>query len=939
MATPCFSFFAFFLSMRHFLLFLLLIPTALFADNSAIDSLESVMRNAPQIQEKIYLHTDNSMYFIGDTLWYKAYVLRSDDHKPTNYSRLLYVELLSPDGIVVERQHIVLGDAAQSCGQFVLTDSLYSGYYELRAYTRWQLNFNVGHRHHTMFDDRKFYSKQMADDFYREYQDLYSRVLPVYAKPEVDGQFSRRYMHSRPKQRLQKEKINLQCRFYPEGGRLVEGLTSRVAYELTDNNGQAIDVEGKLTNGQTIKPVILGRGTFDCNPSDKTELKVHWNDKNYTFSLPKAEKTGAVVRFDADKRVAHVTASGTTVAAAAVLCRGRVVHFERINAAAGNTASGVKAVDIDLSSVDMPTGVNEFVIYDDNARLLAARQFFVNNNDVGRNLEVRLESQGSEVDSKTTVNPRALIDLSLKAEADGAQLPKKISVAVRDASTDEPGYDDGNILTDMLLSGDLRGFVASPAYYFESNDDAHRQHLDLLMMVQGWRKYKRERQLRYLPEINLSFEGCVYQLPSTVDVIEIDDVENIIGSFHSDASSVLIESPGAQEADGGSGEADDTGWTLGDDTAEPEPEVTYAQSDYQYTRLIKKPVYVEAELTRDGQVMGVVAETDNQGRFRINLPAYYDRAVLFLKAYAKSDSIKKCLTSPSDKGRADERAFPDYYVKRDMIFPVFTKPYSWYQVNSPDFVFIDEDDDEMIPSSSRLAGNHMLQTVIVKAKRRGARAIDMSKPAIVRDAYDIYNDVTDYGMSPGVLDYRYYPVQVATLLFGNMGMYQNVNVRAMIEGSSFYRNYSPLTGREYDKNVSAAYMFNNLRLNRTQNIRAYTDYELRTDSGLVHQAASPDVTLVFELVPDNGKRYTYRDRRYILDGITYPEEFYSPNYGNATLNPNAPADYRRTLYWNPNATLDEEGKFNVKIYNNGKETRLRVSAAGVSSDGQIYTNE
>jgi uncharacterized protein YfaS (alpha-2-macroglobulin family) len=87
-------------------------------------------------QEKVYLHLDNTCYFLGDTLWYKAYVTRADNNQPSNISRLLYVELLTPDGFLVERQQIPVSTEGNGFGCFVLQDSLYAGYYELRAYTR-----------------------------------------------------------------------------------------------------------------------------------------------------------------------------------------------------------------------------------------------------------------------------------------------------------------------------------------------------------------------------------------------------------------------------------------------------------------------------------------------------------------------------------------------------------------------------------------------------------------------------------------------------------------------------------------------------------------------------------------------------------------------------------------------------------------------------------
>ena len=92
------------------LLSLIFLFPSLSAHADAIDSLETVLRDKPQIQEKIYLHLDNNCYFLGDTIWYKAYVVTADDLHPTNLSKLLYVELLNSDGFVVDRQHVIVSD-------------------------------------------------------------------------------------------------------------------------------------------------------------------------------------------------------------------------------------------------------------------------------------------------------------------------------------------------------------------------------------------------------------------------------------------------------------------------------------------------------------------------------------------------------------------------------------------------------------------------------------------------------------------------------------------------------------------------------------------------------------------------------------------------------------------------------------------------------------
>ena len=65
-------------------------------------------------------------------------------------------------------------------GAFALTDSLYAGYYELRAYTRWMLNFGQYEHPHSKWTELMFYFKSMAKDFFRDYDKIYSRVFPVF---------------------------------------------------------------------------------------------------------------------------------------------------------------------------------------------------------------------------------------------------------------------------------------------------------------------------------------------------------------------------------------------------------------------------------------------------------------------------------------------------------------------------------------------------------------------------------------------------------------------------------------------------------------------------------------------------------------------------------------------------------------------------------------
>ena len=941
------------------------------ASADGLDDLQQALANNAQVQEKVYVHTDNTCYFIGDTLWYKAYVLRADNLQPTDMSRLLYVELLSPDGLVVERQRIIVSGNGHTCGQFVLQDSLYSGYYELRAYTRWMLNFNVSHRHYTRDDRHLFYNNQMAKDFFREWDGLFSRVLPVYSKPEHKGDFLSKYMYQRPKQDVRREpKEQLFCHFYPEGGQLVEGLPSRVAFELADQYGKAVDLSGTLSDGTVVSTDYMGRGVFQVDGAkvtrdDRLKVRFEWRGKNYSFNLPKVQREGVTLRLEPDADIASslpqvsLNASpayqGKTVGVA-VLCRGRLVSFQKLT---------LSAILSPLSSLlsPLPTGINELMIFDEECNVLASRLFFVNNHDM--DVPVQVSTGGKtdfdpyeEIPLDITFNLQQPLNSPLDAkrrfrseaekELSTLNSPQTLSISIRDAHTDDVSYNNGSMLSELLLSSDLKGFVAYPAYYFESDDAEHRSRLDLLMMVQGWRRYRPVKTLRYEPERTLTVEGSVYKMLG-LETMQRDQIEGL-----NNRETVFEEQQRINERNSGlftGGTFTETEGSAETDDAAAKEESTVEEPDFASLGSsvlgvnhggLKHEVLVEAEITSEGVTAGAVQQTKDGGHFVFELPPYYGTAILFMTAYERRDSLKKCMRSTTDKGRLDEDAYADFYVKRDLFYPVFAREYSWYEKHLPDYVPTAGVEEDVDLENSRLDGDHTLSQVNVSARRRGRRSIDYSKPAFVMDAYDLYNLATDRGLSWGLVNMGSFPMTACFTLYGNMGRYRTYNVRAKLaEGNdlarqyTFYQNYQAV--EETIKNRSEGAIFKDLHLNRLKNFRFYTDYEPRNPDSLYSESMNrDDITLVYETRPNDEKQYTYRDRRYLLPGIAEPAEFYEPDYSQSL--PLEPTDYRRTLYWNPNARLDEDGCFRTTVFNNSSETRIRVSVAGITPDGRIVSN-
>ncbi|MCB0489771.1 MAG: carboxypeptidase regulatory-like domain-containing protein [Cyclobacteriaceae bacterium] len=93
--------------------------------------------------EKVYVHTDKPYYYQGEPMWFKAYVNYYDLSLRDSLSKVLYVELISPEKEIVMEKMVKI-ESGMAVGDFILPDTLKRGDYFLRAYTSLQRNFGDG---------------------------------------------------------------------------------------------------------------------------------------------------------------------------------------------------------------------------------------------------------------------------------------------------------------------------------------------------------------------------------------------------------------------------------------------------------------------------------------------------------------------------------------------------------------------------------------------------------------------------------------------------------------------------------------------------------------------------------------------------------------------------------------------------------------------------
>ena len=865
-------------------------------------------------QEKAYLHIDNTCYFVGDTIWYKAYVTRSDKGWLTDLSKIMYVELLTPDGYLVERQQLKMEDGTAH-GAFTLTDSLYAGYYELRAYTRWMLNFGRHEHPHSKYTENMFYNKQMAKDFFRDYDKLYSRVFPVFDHPKETGRYAKD-MTLRPMRRYykaRKGKPEIDLRFYPEGGHLIEGTDGHVAFEINDEEGKHLDAELSIidSDGKEVaqtRTLNRGRGVFtltDMKPDDKYKARLHYQDYDYEVKLPEVEKEGYALHVERKDSVLRMIIQGTTESkeelGIQIQCNGVSKAFRKLSPA------DMRKDTVDIFWASLPTGVNQITVFNGEGRIYADRLFFVNHHDYNQPL-ITVEG------IKQEYTPFELIELRMKLlrhhDAD-------VSLAIRDHATDETTYDNGTMLTEMLLASEIKGFVENPGWYFEADDSLHRHALDLLMMVQGWRRHDwrmmaglEHTQFEFLPEKIQTLSGSVHQTYSLLE--ETDYGDSVYIPFID--SSVPIYTTARD-------------YHLYPDMYAPMAKVLTLQDLYgPLIKKMKKEVNVSASFIQDRDIVDVF-QTTQKGKFYMPSAVVNDNYILFLSASdsTKSEKYKRRIKK---KGFMDEQAYPEFYVKLDPFFPVFPKPYSYYQ----DAAFEDKIPLQDTSSTDAFTGRE-LNTVTVRSKRGGLRKLDPSKPALVVDAYEAFNLAADYGLNGGMHDWRTFSRQVATAFFGDMGMDRHFYLQERYDGKVL--DFKPEHRRqsEVSMSMSNVQMGKYRRLRHLDKLYIYTDYVPREQGSWKYsQTHQPDVVIDYRLLPNDGVRPSYRDRRYAGKGFSLCTEFYSPDYSKKPL-PDA-KDYRRTLYWTPKVIFDDKGEAVIHLYNNSKKTVIAVEAEGITPDGK-----
>ena len=505
----------------------------------------SLMERIPK--EKLYLHLDKPFYGAGEKIWFKGYLVNAITHQDNAQSNFIITELINRSDSIVERKKI-RRDSLGFHNAFTLPATLPAGDYYLRGYSNWMLNedpdfffsrnIKIGNSiDNTIVSSIEY--QQEDDTHYTAKIKFTSNVQAVFENttikylylengkiknkgkkktdengwisislPDLKSPAARRIeVEFDDPQYIYKRTFYLpvftndfDVKFFPEGGALLSIPHQNVAFKVQGADGFSKEVEGFLFNskGDTLtnfRSEHNGMGIFTMNPvnNETYYVTVRTNDSiTKRFDLPAIEPKGISIAMSHYKQEIRYEIQKTEATEwpqklfLLAHTRGKLAILQPINP---------KRTFGKMNDSLFTEGITHFMLIDEQGNALSERLIFVPDHK---------PNQWQITTDQPTYGKREKVSLQIAAkDSEGNPVEGTFSVSITDRKSIQPDSLADNILSNLLLTSDLKGYVEDPAFYFLNQDARTLRSIDYLMMTHGWRRHKMENVLR-TPSLNFT---------------------------------------------------------------------------------------------------------------------------------------------------------------------------------------------------------------------------------------------------------------------------------------------------------------------------------------------------------------------------------------------------------------------------------------------------
>jgi hypothetical protein len=856
-------------------------------------------------QESIYLHQDKTLYSIGETIWFKAYIPQKG---VDSLSLVLYADLVGPDNKIHLSRKLRIEDG-MAHGDFYLPETLSEGLYQIRAYTSWMRNFDpayfftreinitspslaearasISFQTHTaaagdsIVANLQFYKHpfepiknlKLKTDLVLDGKRVKSGSVETNAQGIADlsfffstaqiGSLKEALLvvksddKSNPFQRTFRLPVgypSLDLQFFPEGGHLVAGVSSRVGFKAVGISGKGQHVTGIVHDQQGTKVMDfksehLGMGAFTITPElGKTytaQIKLP-NGHIARYNLPEAKQEGVILQVlqhsehTVDFRIEQNFKNAESISPLYLIAHAAdsLIFALRVN-------PDEKVLSSAIPAFRFPTGLIHFTLFSSFGEPLSERLVLVNHPP---QLQLRITTD------KSTYDKRQKVSMQIEAsDQSGKPVAGNFSVAVRDALSElnQQPYEN-NIYSQLYLKGHLKGHIEQPAYYFDKKQPLARRHLELLLLTQGWRRFDWGNLLQdkplavsHLPEQSLSFSGRIDK-----------------------------------------------------ETGKKTPQKSNLTLIFKPNDASKDSVFTLPGL--------IAAETDPNGNFRFEGLDFEDTVKVFIQARTPKGSSNQLIyldniTAPAPNFQAVEgttlspeqitafRKRMNDWSKADRQHQLITGAIQLKQVNitakkqepSPNFRIYSEEmvDSRLELSKMKAVHTNILQYLAGSVAGVQVKGAGSELSVTIRGAGSIRGGGTPLFILDGM------PVSIETV---NSLSPTDIEIIEVLKGAN-----ASIFGVSSANGVIALF---------TKRGNPNHDYSNDKAPG----------TLNFKLA-----------------GYSKPSDFYSPRYEIAEDRHNLP-DYRSTLYWQPNVVTDASGKATITFFTSDVSTEFIAVCEGIT---------
>ncbi|SMC81119.1 MG2 domain-containing protein [Moheibacter sediminis] len=901
--------------MKRLILLFLVIPFLSFGQNFISGKVSEFNEVLPV--EKVYIHTNNTIFQPGETIYFKGYIT-DGMQRSSKESSVLYAEIIDPSGSVIKKFKLDVQKGRVS-GSYEIPNGSKGGLYKLKAYTNWQKNTksdlfekdimiqrvisprllmkldiekeaygsgdevvanisirnlqnlpirNLDFQFTVTIDNKEITKKSAITDENGAYQIKF--LLPDNLSGN-DGSLNVQFDYEANKESISRTipilLNSLDLQFLPEGGFALANQPHKIAFKALNKYGNPADVKGNILdeNGNIVcsfESFHQGMGSFNMTMKAGIRYFAQITSPYQSIEnipLPDSENKPASLsleRISEDElKVTILSASNQKLQLVGRILSS-ILYQKELNLNNGKN-------EILISTAEFPMGILQFTLFKD--QLPFAERLIFNHQDKGLKIEIQTD--------KKEYNTREKVEAKVKTTLpNGDPISSNLSVSVvNDKLLSYLDDKQHNISSWLLAGSELKGNLYEPEFYFNPEEGKRKQALDLLLLTNGWRNYNWQD---ILSEKNIQIA-----FPSE----NLNLVEGTVLKYKSRYKTV------------------------------PYPTTVYLiLDDYLY-----------------------IEETDENGYFKFNLPAPFSEGSIYAKR------------------RSDENItiqFPE--PKKDEILEIKRKPNESYKELSP--VLIKENEKEVQDISKEKKGeigynndedwdwDQDGEVSLEAVTLLGGIKLD---PAQRMGSYSI---VSQSELSPVTSIDDALNGQVAGLqISGSAGANSQITIRGV--GS--------LSGQSNPLMVVDGVVYSNSNSNFTQNIspsainsvtvlkglEATSIYGSRASNGVIIINTKGGISNPQNLNINIGKKtdifetYYYKRMGDRYQSFDYAKSFYIPKYSSiSTANKD---DFRQCIYWNYNLTTDEKGEAEFYFYNSDESTVFRIITEGFDGTGNIGRSE